>query len=262
MSFGVNSNGLLFNKQRSQQLAALNPAQVTIGFDGVGDESYFQTRGLKKGFTKVSGNMDNLLEAGIKNVSIGSVLMWENLNDWVKLAEFALEKGLAGIRYTAYHDAYFNPQSDPRGSKYQDPTFRSRVAGEIEKLIELKRKTGIVKNSEAYLKQVCKFYKDQRNYFPNPCLQGSNRIEIDVYGNVNLCSFVTESLGNLLQKEMEDIWNSEKHRRARLDAYKGNCPHCFLSCYAEENLRLSPKSFLPIFTHSFKRGIKLLGQGS
>ena len=259
MNFGVNSNGTLFTPTRAKKLAALGPRAVTIGMDGVGDASYMVTRGLKGGFTKISRHIENLKREGISNVGLGSVLMRDNLYDWVPLAEFCVEKGLSGIRFTAFHDAYFNPSSDPRGSEYADPAFQAAVEVQIDRLIELKRKTGIVKNSESYLRKVADFYKDQKNFFPTPCLQGSNRIEIDAHGNVTLCSFVTESLGNLVQTDMETIWASEMHRRARDDAYAGNCPKCFLSCYGEENLRLSPSGFLPTLGNSMQRGMRLLG---
>lgn len=259
MNFGVNSNGTLFTPKRAKRLAALRPRAVTIGMDGVGDASYLATRGLKNGFTKISRHIDNLQREGIENIGLGTVLMKENVYEWVGLAEYALDKGLSGVRYTAFHDAYFNPESDPVGSEYRDPDFISLVEREIGKLIELKRKTGIVKNSEAYLRRVTEFYKDQKNYFPVPCLQGSNRIEIDAYGNVTLCSFMTEPLGNLVKQEMEEIWQSQQHRQAREDAYNGNCPKCFLSCYGEENLRLSSQAFLPTLGNSISRGMRLLG---
>jgi Fe-coproporphyrin III synthase len=262
MGFGVNSNGTLFSPTRAKKLAALGPRAVTIGLEGVGDAMYMVTRGLKNGFTKVSRHIDNLKREGIENVGLGTVMMKENVYEWVSLAEFALEKGLSGVRYTAYHDAYFNFESDPVGSEYVDPAFQAVVEREIDKLIALKRKTGIVKNSEAYLRRITSFYKDQKNYFPTPCLQGSNRIEIDAYGNVTLCSFVSEPLGNLVLQDMEEIWESEKHRQARDDAYKGHCPKCFLSCYGEENLRLSTGEFLPTLGNSFQRGMQLLGPTS
>lgn len=256
--FGINSNGVKLTRSRAQRLAALKPRQVTIGLDGVGNESYELTRGLAKGFSTVDANFEHLKAAGINNIGIGSVLMRENMRDWVRLAQYALDKGLSGIRFTAYHDAYFNPASDPRFSTYTDSEFREHVRHEIERLIEIKRRTGIVRNSEAYLRRVPEFYADQREYFPAPCLQGSNRIEVDVYGNVTLCSFVTDPLGNLLEQEMGEIWVSKPHRDAREAAYRGDCPHCFLSCYGEENLRLSAQGFLPTFGNSIKRGLHLL----
>lgn len=259
MNFGVNSNGTLFTPAKARRLAELAPRAVTIGLDGVGDAAYLLTRGLKNGFSKISRHIDNLKQEGIRNIGIGTVLMEQNLYEWVGLAQFALEKGLAGIRFTAHHDAYFTPEGEAHPSVYTDPAFLNAVEGQIEKLIELKRKTGIVKNSVAYLRRVSAFYRDQKNYFPVPCLQGSNRIEIDVYGNVTPCSFVTEPLGNLVQQEMEEIWQSAAHRRAREDAYAGRCPKCFLSCYAEENLRLSSTGFLPTLANSVKRGVLLLG---
>ncbi len=259
LRFGVNTNGTLLTANKAKRLAKLRPSAVTIGLDGVGDPSYMVTRGLKNGFSKVSRNIDNLKAAGIINVGIGSVMMRDNVYDWVNLAQFALDKGLSSVRFTAYHDGYFNPDSDPVESQYRDPAFITVVEREIDKLIDLKRRTSIVRNSEAYLRRVTEFYRDPKSYFPVPCLQGSNRIEIDAYGVVTLCSFVTEPLGNLANQDMEEIWQSELHRRAREDAYQGNCPRCFLSCYAEENLRLSKEGFLPTLGNSIARGFRLLG---
>jgi MoaA/NifB/PqqE/SkfB family radical SAM enzyme len=258
MGFGINSNGTLFTSTKSKRLAALNPAQITIGLDGVGDASYSVTRGLKNGFTKVSRHIDNLLEAGIRNIYLGSVMMRENLHDWNRIAEFALEKGLAGVRFTAFHAAYFNQDHAKSDAGYGSAEFLAAAEREIGKLIDLKRRTGIVKNSEEYLRRVFAYYKDPVHYFPVPCLQGSNRIEVDVYGNVTLCSFVTEPLGNLVTREMEDIWNSEQHCQARQNGYEGKCPNCFLSCYAEENLRLSPEGFFQTLGESAVRARRLL----
>jgi len=262
MDFGVNSNGTLFTKSKAKQLAELNPRQVTIGLDGVGDEAYFSTRGLPHGFSKVSHHIDNLKEVGVRNIALGAVLMAQNVHQWTDLAKFALEKGLNGIRYTAHHDAYFSLEGNATASIYSDPNFLELLEYEIEKLIVLKRKTGIVKNSEAYLRHIPEFYRDQKHFFPVPCLQGSNRIEVDAYGNVTLCSFVTESLGNLIEQEMDQIWNSDRHVSARKSAYCGNCPRCFLSCYGEENLRLSRGGFFPTLSNSIKRAMLLIGPRS
>lgn len=259
--FGINSNGLLFNKRRSKLLAELKPRQITIGFDGVGNDSYFKTRGLKQGFDKVTQNIQNLKYAGLSNIAIGSVLMHENIDDWVNLVEYTIKQGIAGVRFTAFHEAYFNSDNIAIKSIYQTPEFLNKVDCEIEKLIKLKKETGAVRNSSAYLRSVGAFFANQRDFFPTPCLQGSNRIEVDTYGNVTLCSFVTKPLGNLISSDMESIWNSNVHRMARRDAYQGNCPHCYLSCYSEENIRLSLKGVVPSLVHTFKRGTQLLGTG-
>lgn len=258
MDFGVNSNATLFTSSKARQLGALGPKVVTIGLEGVGNEMYLATRGLKNGFNKVTRSIANLENAGIKNISIGTVLMRENIDHWLNLLEWARDTGISGVRFTAQHDSYFNPVSDPKMSSYAAPAFVEKVEREIEKLIRFKKRYGILKNSEQYLRRVGDFYKDQMNFFPSPCVQGGNRIELDVYGNVNLCSFMTEPLGNLVTEDMESIWNSEKHVKARNDAFEGRCPRCYLSCYAEENLRLSAAGFLPTLGHSISRWQRLL----
>jgi len=261
LGFGVNTNGTLFTPRNAKRLADLKPRAVTIGLEGVGDAMYLVTRGLKNGFTKISRNIDNLKNAGVSNIGLGTVLMQENIFEWVNLCNFALEKGLSSVRFTAYHDSYFNAEATPAASAYQDPSLIAMMEREIDKLIEIKRATGIIKNSEAYLRSIAAFYRDPAGYFPVPCLQGSNRIEINAHGNVTLCSFVAEPLGNLVNQEMEEIWESEKHRQARDDAYQGNCPKCFLSCYAEENLRLSSAAFFQTLGDSVQRGMRLLKPG-
>lgn len=258
LGFGVNTNGTLLTPRKAKLLADLRPRQVTIGLDGVGDESYFVTRGLKRGFSKISRHLDILHNVGVHCVYIGSVLMRENMNDWVRIAEFAYEKGLAGVRFTAFHDSYFNQNPTASGSVYSSPEFLAAAREEVEKLIALKRRTGIIKNSEEYLRRVIDYYRGPTDYFPVPCLQGSNRIEIDVYGNVTLCSFMTDSLGNLVTQDMSEIWEGEQHRLAREAAYAGECPKCFLSCYGEENLRLSTRGFAQTSGDSLTRATRLL----
>lgn len=260
MDFGVNSNATLFTSSKAKQLAALGPRAVTIGLEGVGNEMYLATRGLKNGFNKITRSIENLKKAGIDNIGIGAVLMRENIDHWIKLVEWARDTGIAGVRFTAQHDSYFNPVSDPKMSSYADPDFIEKVGSEIEKLIQFKKHYGIVRNSSKYLRQVVDFYKDQMNFFPSPCVQGGNRIELDVYGNVTLCSFLTKPLGNLLKEDMNTIWNSEVHKKAKHEAFEGKCPRCYLSCYAEENLRLSPSGAIPTMSNSIERGIRLLAK--
>lgn len=257
LAFGINSNATLITRDKARRLAELGPRQITVGLDGVGEAAYLATRGLKGGFAKVARHLEYLREAGIANLSIGSVLMRESLDQWVPLARFAQEAGLAGVRFTAFHQDYFN--TDDKGGGYADPQFLAAAGVQIEALIALKRATGIVKNSEDYLRRVLVYYRDPHAYFPVPCLQGSNRIEVDVYGNVTLCSFVTESLGNLRYQEMAEIWDSPAHAAAREAAYRGECPRCFLSCYGEENLRLSAVGVVPTLGESLRRAVRLLG---
>lgn len=260
LAFGVNSNGTLFTRRASKALASLAPTQVTIGIDGAGEEAYVATRGLRGGFARVLRNIGHLQDAGVRNIYLGTVLMSENVGQWGELAELAVRLGLAGIRYTAFHSSYFgNGRSGE--SSYSGQAFLDVARAEIGRLIEMKRKTGIVKNSEAYLRRVVEYYENPRGYFPVPCLQGSNRIEVDVYGNVTLCSFMNEPLGNLVSQEMEEIWASKRHRKARDDAYYGRCARCFLSCYAEENLRLSRAAVLPTLGDSLRRAGRLVGMG-
>jgi MoaA/NifB/PqqE/SkfB family radical SAM enzyme len=258
LGFGVNTNGTLITREKARQLASLGPRVVTIGLDGVGDEHYLATRGLASGFTKVVRSIGYLREAGIKNIRIGSVLMRENIDDWLPLCRFAQEQGLGGIRFTAFHEGYFHDADEARESPYREAAFLERVREEISRLLAFKAETSLLNNSNAYLKSIPDYYAHGHGYFPRPCLQGSNRIELDVFGNVSLCSFMTEPLGNLRTQEMEEIWESEVHRKARSSAFRGDCPRCYLSCYAEENLRLSASGFIPTLGSALQRASQLL----
>lgn len=258
LDFGINSNGTLITRQKAEQLAALGPRVITLGLDGVGDERYLATRGLASGFTKILRSIGYLKEAGIKNIRIGSVLMRESIDDWLPICHFVQEQELTGIRFTAYHDGYFHDHDGVVESPYREAVFLKKVRKEINRLLDFKQETGLLNNSRAYLNSIPDYYAHGPDYFPRPCLQGSNRIELDVYGNVTLCSFMTKSLGNLRTQEMEDIWQSAEHIQARRDAFKGNCPRCYLSCYAEENIRLSPGGFFPSLGESARRAGWLL----
>ncbi|QEP42339.1 radical SAM protein [Ectothiorhodospiraceae bacterium BW-2] len=258
LGFGINTNGTLITRQKAEQLALLNPRVVTIGLDGVGNDNYLLTRGLVNGFTKVTRSIGYLKNSGVKNIRIGSVLMQDNMDQWLELCHFVREQKLDGIRFTAYHEGYFHDEIQVRESPYQEPDFLEKLKIEIDRLLAFKKETGLLNNSAAYLKSIPEYYRKGHSYFPHPCLQGSNRIELDVYGNVTLCSFMTESLGNLKEQEMEEIWRSAQHRQTRIDAFKGDCTRCYLSCYAEENLRMSAKGFFPTMGESIAKTKRML----
>ena len=258
LDFGINSNGTLLTKSKAKQLAELSPRVITLGLDGIGDENYFATRGLKSGFSKLIKNIEYLKNSGIENIRIGSVMMRDNIKDWMNLCEFTHRYHLTGIRFTAFHEDYFSNAVKNVLSPYKDPSFIAKVRAEVDKIITFKKNTGLVNNSEIYLRSVSDFFQSQHEYFPHHCLQGSNRIEIDVYGNVTLCSFMTDALGNLNDTDMWDIWNSTAHKSARYNAYHGKCPHCFLSCYAEENIRLSSRHFVNSFGDTIGRAKRLI----
>ncbi|MBF0621041.1 MAG: radical SAM protein [Magnetococcales bacterium] len=260
--FGLNTNGTLITAKRAEQIARLAPRVLTIGLEGVGDSIYEATRGLPNGFTKVMENVNNLKAAGFSSIAFGSVLSTDNVDQWVELAQYALDNGLKGVRFTALHHDYFRPLTHDEPEPTYDPAFIEKADEKIKQLIEMKKKTGIILNSVDYLKRVPEFYRTGHRFFPVPCLQGSNRIELDVYGNVTLCSFMTESLGNLVTDDMETIWQSAIHRQNRNNAFSGNCPRCFLSCYGEENLRLSPGGFFRTLDHTVGRFFSLVsGKG-
>ena len=113
-----------------------------------------------------------------------------------------------------------------------------------------------MRNSQYYLQQIPKFYEADY-FFPVKCFIGYRRIDISEQGDITLCPFMGEPIGNVFKKDLEAIWFSEKADAVRQKMIKGKCPGCWLSCYGEENIRFTLKHGLSANWDGFKRYVRL-----
>lgn len=238
--YSVNTNGTLFTEKKAREYVACGPAVTTIGLDAATEEGYLRTRGLPGGLDRVRDAVRWMQEAGHRQITLGAVILRQNVEELAGIARLGLELGVRSVRFTAYHEGHFDThRAGPTGA---DEAYLERLREVIGELLRFKKEHGLIRNSLAYLRRIPEYLRSGK-YFPVRCYAGFLRMEVDPRGDVWPCTFLKggAALGNVRRESLEGIWGGEIARRTRLDMLHGRCPTCWLSCYAEENLRFSPR---------------------
>jgi Fe-coproporphyrin III synthase len=212
----------------------VKPYLVSIGIDTTNAETYVRVRGVPGGLKKVLTGVRNLQDMGIKNITFGSVILDYNLADLVDLIRMGERMGISSVRFTAYQ-RYFQ-QDDEIWRKLGTPGVLEQIRSKMAELVGMRSR--MVRNSSYYLLKVPDFYKADR-FFPVPCKIGFSRMDIDERGFATLCPFMMQPIGNVFESDPIDLWFSVKAEEVRRKMVEGRCPTCWLSCYAEENIRFT-----------------------
>ena len=239
-TLSLNTNALaLADEQNALFLGnEIKPFLISIGLDTVNDEIYEKIRGISSGLSRVKKAIANLMQAGIHNITLGSVILDHNLDHLTSLVTFAETMHLSAVRFTAYQR--FFQQSDYTWSRLSEKEYLSKLRLRIDELLHLQKSHSIMRNSSYYLKKIPDFYSS-RHFFPVKCVVGYLRMDIMENGDVTLCPFLGKPIGNVFENKLSEIWFSEKANKVRQQMLEGHCPGCWLSCFAEENIRFTFK---------------------
>lgn len=260
LDYTINSNGLYLPEKFVENLGVLRPNGIIFGLDTVDDATYEKVRGVPGGLSKVKQSISRLTGAGFKNISIGSVILPENLAELVPLSDTAKSLGLSAIRFTAFSPVGFGMTWEKKELEiYQDPAFLSRLKSVIETLIEKKQEHGIISNSVAYLRRVPDYYASGFFYKPATCVVGVYNLLMLPNGDVPVCGFRGPGavVGNVKTQSVADIWQSPAYQEQRNRIARWECPTCWLSCYAENNLRFYPKTMAASNLAALRRALSL-----
>jgi len=72
-----------------------------------------------------------------------------------------------------------------------------------------------------------------------PCYAARTSAVVDAKGEVYFCE-LRESIGNLREAPLEQLWHSEQAERIRDSIERGDC-HCVHSCFQQKNVFLNPR---------------------
>jgi radical SAM protein with 4Fe4S-binding SPASM domain len=245
--FTLNTNGINLNNFINR-IIQLNPFQVQVSLDTFSDKAYEKLRGIPGGFTNVKRGITALKEAGYEKISVGSVLTRDNLDDLPKLQQFCLENGFT-YRVTAFQFEGFNVDNNKLRSDYRTEKFLLRLNEIVSKLKEKP-----INNTKQYLDSM-KYYYTHDKYHPLNCIVGYYKIFILPDGDVSLCNIMHKNAvaGNVRKNSLRGIWYSSRADEIRKKIKRKECPSCWLSCFAEDNIRFSVKGSLRNFGYFIRK---------
>lgn len=182
---------------------------IRISIEGL-QESNDKIRGLRDGFTKGYGTLNELVKRNHKDVGFGMTIQDLNAHDLLSLYRISDELGMEFATATLHNSFYFRKVNNRI-------TDREKVAGAMAELVnELLQSKSPKKWFRAYFNHgLINYIYGNRRYLP--CEMGSNGFFVDPYGDVLPCNGMTEkaSMGNLREQTWDQIWNSEQANQVR-----------------------------------------------
>lgn len=201
---------------------------VVISLDG--DKDIHDTvRGAPGNFTKVWKTYNELKENGI-NTYLGLTLSHLNA-DFVHKSYENYKNEIKSISFVHSHGIY--------GQK--NPTsLNPQVHLALHKIISNYKINNLSEGFEyLYLKIAEKFLLNNRKKMLVPCGVLDTSIHIWPNGDVSPCMFLP-ALGNIKTNSWEKIKTNKAISVSRKLIKKGNCPNCWMNCYAPHSMMLNP----------------------
>lgn len=182
---------------------------IRISIEGL-EKANDEIRGIPEGFRRGYETLKKLVAAGHKDVGFGCTVQEMNSQDLLPLYEISDELGME-FATAALHNSFYFRKTD---NKIKD---KIKVAKAFEGLVnKLLKSKSPKKWFRAYFNHgLINYIYGNRRYLP--CNMGSNGFFVDPFGDVLPCngSMVKMSMGNLHEKEWDEIWNSPKAEEVR-----------------------------------------------
>jgi MoaA/NifB/PqqE/SkfB family radical SAM enzyme len=255
ISINIPTNALLPQKIKKEvekicEKCKKTSISINLSLDGF-EEFHDANRGVKGNFKKVLETYNVLkdLKHKYKNLSVKvtTVILNQNYNDIIKLAEFVLEN---------MPDVDFHNNILIRGSPKDNSMFLPSIA-QLRKLnIELQKiwdrysyrkdmNPVIRKLTNALGRYMNDLYVDisEQKKQVVPCDAWKNNVVIDALGSVQICE-LRQEIGNLKDYDFnfKKLWNSEKAQKLKASIKRKEC-FCTHGCVYPLNVLKRPLLF-------------------
>ncbi len=212
----VSTNG--FWTDRILEVAKKHPKLgVRISLEGL-PEANDELRGTRNGFDRGLRTLINLKRMGLKDIGFAITLSDRNALDLMELYHLSRQLGVE-FATAAVHNSYYFHKHDNVMEK------TGKLTAELDKLIDELLKSRRPKDwFRAYFNRgLQQFILGNPRLLP--CRMGWQSFFLDPLGEIRPCNVLEASMGNLKEKNFDEIWNGEAAAlvRERTASCKLNC---------------------------------------
>ena len=236
------TNGYYLDKKTSEMLLKMKINKISLSVDGAKKETHDFIRG-KGTFERVMRTAKLLKKLKSKmntntELEFTTVIMGYNFRELVEI--FYLMRRL-GFDYITYQvvtpdNSFTSPLSYYENFYKSDFWIKKEEIPELEKivkrLIALKKLTGQIRNTRGYLKRIPEYFKKKRKFYQGKCIVGFSYLNIDPYGNINLCGLGPNL--NVKKMSLKKIYYSNEFKKTRTLIKHCKRP-CLMLCYDKLN---------------------------
>lgn len=264
----ITSNGLLMDSKMVHKLASAGINVVNISLEGPCD-IHDKLRG-KGSFKKALLALDNLRKYNIES-TVATMVSSYNFKFLKYVVEVAREKNATTIKFQPFNTIFLSDKS-------RKPEFliSKKEAVELKQIMKevdfLCSKYGISTDPYTYLERIPDYLSGKFSNHSDVCGALWESCPIDSSGNIYPCWILSGKnnlIGNVKEKILLELWDSDKHNEVREAIKDKGCPGCMMSCYdyvfgrdgAKKRIainlgRLKKEGFIKYFSAIYSRWVK------
>jgi MoaA/NifB/PqqE/SkfB family radical SAM enzyme len=224
----VNTNGYLVTPKNARELLSVFDG-VTVSIDSLDPDEQAARRGEERSLELALRGLKLLVEARRhrSQVRVNVVVDEGNAAGLDRLAGYLRERRVSMLLQPLHRETLFPtlvPIGDVRkiDSQVEAPDSFERFAG---------RASGLSGAEARYIRPfyvgIADYLKGKTPWFR--CYAGSFSFQVGAYGDVMVCQTMRQSLGNVREKTLRDIWISMADRRREVSSSERKC-NCWLLC--------------------------------
>lgn len=231
------TNGYFLNEEVTKEVLNTGVDRITLSVDGSTKKINDYIRG--------EGSFEKILMA-IKNLNkykylrdeieyeFATVVLNKNYKDLINIYKLMKDSDFNFISYQALlPDNSFNVDQSYNDDLWLSKKESDNLEGIVNRLIEIKSKTGDIRNTKKYLRKIPEYFREKEEFSYGKCMAGYEVIHIDPYGGIDFCGF--DSNIDLSSERIQDVWKSQEYKKLRRNAKQCTRP-CLLLCYRKLDL--------------------------
>lgn len=212
------TNASLLTLEKARELHEAGMDQISISLDFL-DERHDKSRGIPFLWRHIRAIVPQLLTVGFDSIALNWIVMEQNFDQTLKVAETAREWGVR-VTYSSYCD--LKTMND---GHFLSPENLEKFPSTIQEIIRFKKRYGAVRSSDYFLSLMPPYYRHERI---NRCPAGLRWVQITPEGWYKPCS------------ELPSVvhWTEYDHKKS---FQPQECTLCWYSCRGEAQTPIGPK---------------------
>ena len=235
------SNGLLIDsEERATRLCSTGLDRICLSLDGPVPEVHDSIRGIKGGFEKVISAAHLLKKnrsGGKPKIYFNTTLSKENIAEFKEITELVHQMKVDGWAFQLVHEGSNETLLFPEENILVECDAVRKLHHDMKSMKSKYR--ALFVHYDGFYDNFVTYVDDKEKLYKYRCIAGTLAGTIDPNGNVRVCISTSYVLGNIREKSFIEIWHSEKANEARQDIKNGECPLCWMCCYAPLTVFLS-----------------------
>jgi len=236
----VTTNGSLVDQETARELSSVGFDHISLSLDGIG-KTHDTSRGHKGAYEKLVRAVECLRQASpTLIIKINCVISKLNIHQIPEIIRFA-ESHNASAFFQPYNpydaELMLNMNPEEIASKVKlwiGDDFVDQLKTTINEVIEIKKQNDLlILNTYTHLDQILKYFSAPHNE-GIPCVTAYKNVHISPYGDIIPCWYFENSVGNIREKTLKEIWRSPDLNDIRVRMRK-----CQILCLS--GCRLYPK---------------------